>query len=330
MSWFLAAGVVAVLALGASGCGGGGGETTASSPRKVREIALNVDGRDGPQDAGILMAEKRGYFKDVGLEVSIYNPVSPNRPIGYVTEEVVDLAVSHQPQVALAQENGAPLVAVGSLISQPTAAMIWLKKSKIQSVTDLGGKTIGIPGLPFQKAFLESVLESMGMTLADVKLKTVGYEAVPALAKGEVDAIFGGSSNVEGVELEAQGLEPVVTPVQNLGIPPYEELVLIALRDRLKQDPQTIRDFISAMDRGAAAAIEDPQAAASALEAEDTVANKAVVKAQLEATLPLLSTTSRMNPEQASGLVGWMHEEGMIQRPLPVSELLTNDYLPSS
>ena len=48
------------------------------------------------------------------------------------TADVDDFGVTQQPQVALARKTGHPIVAVGSLISQPTAAMIWLKGSKIR------------------------------------------------------------------------------------------------------------------------------------------------------------------------------------------------------
>ena len=61
--------------------------------------------------------------------------------------------------MVLERARGAQVVAVGSLISDPTAAMIWLEKSHIGGIADLKGKTIAIPGLPFQKSFLQSILD---------------------------------------------------------------------------------------------------------------------------------------------------------------------------
>jgi putative hydroxymethylpyrimidine transport system substrate-binding protein len=321
--WILGLGVAAVLVIGASGCGSSG-ETTQSSPqknvrdsaprKKLRDIKVDLDGREGPQDAGILIAQERGYFRDAGLQVTIYKPATPSRPVQYVTKGLVELAVSHQPQVVLAHEKGVPVVTVGSVVSEPTAAMIWLPKSKIGSIRELKGKTIGFPGLSFQKAFLQSILARAGLTLADVRLKTVGYETMPALVSGRVDAVFGGAWNAEGVELEKRGLKPVITRVQSLGIPSYEELVLIVRRDRLAQDRQLIHDFISAMDRGMAAAIEDPQAATDAVAAEARIASSAIIEAEVEATLPLLSRSGGMDASKEKRLVRWMHEEGMIGR----------------
>jgi putative hydroxymethylpyrimidine transport system substrate-binding protein len=326
----LALGVAAVLL---AGCGeGGSAETTDKrppKPAKPQPLSITIDGYFGPENVGILMADKRGYFEDAGLEVAIFSPVIPRRPATYLSEGVVDLAVSHEPQIVLAKEKGAPIMAVASLVPHPTATMIWLKKSGIDGIADLKGKTVAIPGLPFQEDFLASVLGRAGLTLDDVKVEDAGYEVVPALVGGRADAIFGGSWNVEGAELETRGLEPVVTRVQSLGIPDYEELVLAASRYRLSEDPQLIRAFVAAVSRGTAAAIEDPRAATNViLEGEgNEKASRKAIAAGVEATLPLLSKTGQMDPEQAGRLVDWMREEGLVERALPPSALLTNRYL---
>jgi putative hydroxymethylpyrimidine transport system substrate-binding protein len=233
--------------------------------------------------------------------------------------------------LAISQENEKPIVAVGSLVSQPTAAMIWLKGSGIERVTDLKGKTIAIPGLPFQKELLRSVLARSGLKLTDVNLQLVSYKSVPVLASGRADAIFGGSGNVEGAELRSLGLEPVITPVQDLGVPPYDELVLFAPRERVAEEPGLIRDFLSAVSRGTAAAMRNPRRAVEVVEngiEPNPDSTKKGIRAGVEATLHLLSESGEMDPDQAQRMVDWMQSEKMIRRALPVSELLTNEYLP--
>ena len=311
------------------GCGQGGNAETGQAPSKLRAINITLDGSPNPQNVGLLMAYERGYFEDVGLKAELHTPLLPTRPVRYLTEGVVNLSISHEPQVVLSREKGAPITAVASLIGEPTLATIWLRKSHIGDLAGLKGKTIAIAGLPFEKSFLQSILGRAGLTLADVRVENVGYETLDALVSGRADAILG-SWNIEGAELEAQGLEPVVTRADNFGIPPYEELVLIARSDRLAKEQQVIRALMSALARGTAAAVEDPEAAARLIAENRGESLSQSLKATVEATMPLLSKSGRMDPEQASGLVEWMHEEGMIQRPLPVSELLTNDYLPSS
>jgi putative hydroxymethylpyrimidine transport system substrate-binding protein len=316
-----------------AGCGEGGSTQTAEAPperpRQPRDVWVVLNGYDNAENLGILMADERGFFADVGLTARISSPANPSRPVRYVLSEVSEIGVSHQPQVAISGAKGRSVVAVGSLISRPTGAMIWLKRAKIDGIADLKGKTIAIPGLPYQESFLQSVLARAGLTLRDVTVKHVGYELVPALLDGRADAIFGGSANVEGAALEARGAAPVVTPVGDLGIPSYDELVVIAPADRVSKDPQLIRDFMTAVARGTAAAVEDPKAAVKVIEGSveaNPDSSRKEIEAEVEATLPLLSESGEMDSDQAEELVDWMYEEGLIQRKPSVSDLLTNDY----
>jgi ABC-type nitrate/sulfonate/bicarbonate transport system substrate-binding protein len=290
-----------------AGCGDDGGAETAGArmdrqeqterpeaPKKnLKSVEITLDGYPNAENVGVWMAQERGYFEDAGLEVSIHTPVSPLLPVKYVADRSVDLSLTPQPQLVIAQEKGVPVVAVKSLISEPTAAMIWLRKSKIGGLSDLKGKTIAIAGLPFEEDLLEKVLAQAGLSLSDVKVEQVEHLLVPALVSGRADAIFGGSWNVEGVELETRGLEPVITRVENLDLPAYKELILIARRDRLAKDPESIRAFTTALARGTAAAIEDPEAATEMLLKQSGKSNRKAIEAQLEATLPLLSETGR-------------------------------------
>jgi len=51
------------------------------------------------------------------------------------------------------------------------------------------------------------------------------------------------------------------------------------------------------------------------------------MKAEVKATLPLLSRNGRMDTGQAGELLAWMQEEGITEEELAPSDLLTNDYL---
>ncbi|HEY8502870.1 MAG TPA: ABC transporter substrate-binding protein [Solirubrobacterales bacterium] len=297
---------------------------------KLRSLNVTLDGYEGPENVGIVMAVERGYFEDAGLDVGIvFAPASPLITVKYIVDRSTDIAVTNQPQVAIAKDKKAPIVAVDTLVRQPTAAMIWLRSSGISDIADLKGKTIAIPGLPFQREFLKSILKRAGLTLGDVKVEFVGYDLISSLVSGSADAIFGGSWNVEGIELKARGMHPVVTRAKDLGLPAYDELVLITRTDYASKKPKVVRDFIAAVTRGTAAAIKDPKGAIEAIE-KATEANfeatPNATKAGVKATLPLLSKSGYISPDQANKLVGWMFEEGMIQSKPATSALQTNAY----
>ncbi|HKO38454.1 MAG TPA: ABC transporter substrate-binding protein [Solirubrobacterales bacterium] len=291
---------------------------------------LTISGYRGPETAGLFMAAARGYFADEGLDIDIYKPWTPLRPVKYVVEGTADLSISHQPQVVLAKANGAPIEAVGSLISQPTATLIWLGKSRVRSIRDLKGKIVGIPGLSFQESLLLGILARAGLTRGDVCISTVKYALVKSLVNHQVDAIFGGSWYVEGRQIQSRGLQPIIKRVSDLGIPAYEELVFIARTDFAARHAEMIRDFMSALRRGTAAAGADPQGAAKAIgQSEETNRELSLgeMEVGIETTLPLLSKSGYMEPLRAKRLIDWMAREGLIKQAPAASQVQTNRYL---
>lgn len=330
-------GLLVAVSLIACGGGEGTGKVATSEksppPKPPPEILVTLDGPRGAENAGLVMAAEEGFFEDLGLNVVLRSPAKPRRPVTYVADRTDEIGVAQLPQVVLAKEKGAPIVAVGSVMPHPTAAVIWLPESGIQSISDLRGKTIAVPSIPYQEGFLETVLERAGLTPEDVKIENVGFDLTWALLNGRADAIFGGSWNLEGAALESLGAEPVITRLRSLGVPAYDELVVLVRTDVLAKKPEMVRKFMSAVVRGTKAAAADPKAAAKAIEAayeRDLKLKRKEIEAQLKATLLLLSKSGHMDPAQATGLVEWMQEHGQIKRRVPVSDLLTDEYLPQS
>ncbi len=321
------------LALLLTGCGGGAGETTAPAaplgpPQQVK-VTLAADAN--PDDLGILMAEKQQFFVDAGLFPFIASPAEPRRAVSYVVNGTDELGVAHLPQVVKARAAGDPVVVLGSLVSQPTMAMIWLQRSGIGSLADLNGKTIAVPGIPVQEEFLWAMLARAGVSPGDVKLVDVESDLVPALLSGRADAVFGGSENIEGAELEARGARPIVTAPQAFGAPDYEELVLVARADTAAEDPSLASGFMTAVTRGVGAAAEDRQEAVEAVDKSvwgNPETDRRAARAQVEATLPLLSASGEVDPERAQDLIDWMAREGMIEASFPASELIAGEAPP--
>lgn len=325
-------GVLAVAAMFVAGCGGSGDAETASGSKDTQatreemrspDLFVSLDGRVGAENVGILIAKERGYFTDLGFKVGLGAPGRPRRPIWYVSNRTVDIALAQQPQVVLAKEKRAPVIAVGSLQRQPTLSFIWLPGSHVHSIADLKGKTIGVPGIPYEQRFLQLLLARSGLSRRDVHIKIVGYDLVRTLESGQADAIFG-SSNLEGAVLAQRGLNPVIVPVRRLGIPDYDELVVIVRSRRAARNPRLIHKFMAAVNRGTAAAIADPEAAVRMIEENEEKGydlSHEDIKAEVEATLPLLSRNTSMRSTRVRHLVDWMQEQHLIHRSLPVSEL---------
>lgn len=312
------------------------GEKSEDGGAEAQPLGLTLDFYPNPDHAGIYMAEKLGYFQEAGLDVSIEAPADPAAPIKLLAAGETDLAISYEPEVALAREKGLDVVAIGALVNRPLTSMIWLRKSGIKGIAGLKGKTVATAGIPYQDAFLTTILARAKLKPSDVKAVNVGFGLLPALVGGSAQAMLGGFLNVEGVDLRRRGENPVVTPVDRLGVPTYDELVLVANRERLEEDPERFRLFLAALERGTDAAMGKPDAATKAVLGANNELEPELTEAEVKATLPLLGARvpgqpyGYMDPEEWSAFIAWMRDNGLIESlPLP-SELLSNDYLPGA
>ncbi len=299
-------------------------------------FSLTLDFYPNPDHAGIYMAEKLGYFDEAGLEVAIDAPSDPAAPLKLVAAGDTDLAISYEPEVALAREQGLDVVAVGALVNRPLTSLIWLKRSGIKGVGGLEGKTVATAGIPYQDAFLKTILGRVDLAPEDVKAVNVGFGLLPALLGGSAQAMLGGYSNVEGVDLRERGKAPVVTPVDQLGVPTYDELVFVANRERLEQDPDRLRLFLAALARGTEAAVERPGEATKAITEANPDLDPKLAAAEVKATLPLLGARAGgkpygyMDPGEWEAFAGWMRDNDLIDSLPQAGELLDNGYLPST
>jgi putative hydroxymethylpyrimidine transport system substrate-binding protein len=314
----------------AAGCGekeepGHGGEP--------EQFDLALDFYVNPDHVGIYQALERGYFEQAGLDVRPRVPSDPAAPIKQVAAGQVDLAISYEPEVLLARDEGLEVVAVGALVQEPLTSLISLGDEGIRGVEDLEGKTVATAGIPYQTAFLKAILERAGLTPDDVSQVDVGLNLLPAVLSGRANAMLGGFRNVEGVDLRLRGEDPRVVPVDRLGIPTYDELVLVASEERVADDPEEIRLFIAALERGTRDAVDDPDGATEALLDAEPDLDPKLTSAEVEATLPVLESEpgdpyGYMNPEQWQRFAGFMADEGLIDVLPEVDDVLTNDLLP--
>ena len=94
-----------------------------------------------------------------------------------------------------------------------------------------------------------------------MKETNVGFNLVPAMLSGKVDATLGAFWNYEGTDLARRGRDPVIQRMEKLGVPTYAELVFVARRRDLDEEfGAKVRRFMQATARGHAALKADPQA----------------------------------------------------------------------
>jgi putative hydroxymethylpyrimidine transport system substrate-binding protein len=324
----LASSSVALIAAAilAAGCGN-------ESAAGTEPFDVVLDFYVNPDHVGIYEALDEGLFEHAGLDVNPRVPSDPSAPIKQVASGQVDLAVSYEPEVILARDQGLDVVAVAALVDGPLTSVISLPDSGIQGPADLAGKTVVTAGIPYQAAYLQTILQKAGVDPASVDQVDVGFNLMQPLLAGRADAMLGGFLNVEGVDLAERGEDPNVMPVDQLGIPTYDELVLVADADRVRDDPGPIRDFIAALAQGTADARDDPAGATDALLRAAPDLDPDLTKAEVDKTLPLLGPEKGkpygyMDPGEWEHFAQFLAKQGQIDAAPPADEMLDDGLLP--
>ncbi len=331
----LAAAVAVALACVALGACGEKDENVGGSVQ-VRGLDLMLDWFPNPDHVAVYQAIESGYFRDVSLDVRPRVPSDPAAPIKQVAAGRADLAISYEPEVLLAREQGLPVVAVAALVQRPLTSLIATQKSGVRSVRDLRGKRVGTAGIPYQEAYLETILRRANVPKSSVKVTNVGASLLPAMLSGKVDATLAAFWNVEGVELRQRHQRPWIVPVNRLGVPDYDELVLVANSDSLADKRDDLRLFISALSRGAREARRDPRAAADALLGANKDLKARATRESVRLTIPTLFPEKRdqpfgyLDPVRWRNYGGWMVDNELLKELPDIDSATTNDLLPGA
>ncbi len=253
------------LALGASAL-----TLPAFTPRRAgaqapEAVSLALDWYANANHAGIYLAEAQGLFAAEGVQPEIYVPADPATVLTTVGAGRDDFGISYQAEVLLARAQGVPVVSVAAVVQVPLLTLMTLTERGISRPSDLRGRAIGSAGLASDDAILSTVLAADGVTLDEVEIVNVGYDLLPAIASGRVDAVTGVYWNHESLVAEREGYDVSFLRVEDWGVPEFYELVLVASEQTVAERPETVRALVRAMGAGYAAAAADNAAALAAL-----------------------------------------------------------------
>ena len=322
----------ASLVLALSACGS---KQDVITPRTSKSFSVMLDFFPNADHAALYSAIDHGDFRAAGLDVRPLVPSDPSSPLKLLAAGRADLAISYEPELLLARDQGYKLVSIGALVQRPLTSIIALRSAHVSKVADLAGKTVGTAGIAYQTAELQTALAHAGVPPARVRQVNVGFNLVPAMVSGRLDATLGGFWNYEAIQLRLMHKQPTVIPVDRAGVPTYNELVLVVRQDEARKRGQDLRAFMQALTRGEREVRADPAAATALL----TGANPSLEpKLQLESvrqTLPavLPADTTKpfgwQDPAAWASFGSWMLSHKLVtHNPNGGLPPFTNEFLP--
>lgn len=324
--------LLVVAAVVAAGCGE---KKDALEPSGSAELELMLDYFPNADHAGIYAAAANGDFEQVGLDVVIRQPPDPAAPLKQVAAGRADVAISYEPEVLRARDKGLDVVAIGALVREPLTSIMSLPKAKIEGPKDLKGKTVGTAGIDYQSAYLETILADAGVNPSDVKVRNVGFSLAPALLTGKVDATLGAFWNYEGTQLKRADKRPQIIKLQDVGVPTYDELVLVTSSKTLARERDRLRAFMGALSRGTRSLERDPARGIQALLKANPDLDPGLQRAVVDVTMPLFLPEAGkpfgwQDPTAWDEFAAWMKQNGLLENAPDVRGAYTNDLLPGS
>jgi putative hydroxymethylpyrimidine transport system substrate-binding protein len=301
---------------------------------KVERFNVILDYFPNADHAGLYAAQAEGDYRRAGLDVELKPPPDPSAPLKLLQSGQADVVISYEPELLLARDKGADLVAVGALVQKPLTTLMTLNGS-IKRPEDLRGKRVGTAGIPYQTAYLQTILDNAGVDPETVKETHVGFNLVPAMLSRDVDATLGAFWNYEGTDLRRRGRKPTIMRMEKLGVPTYNELVFVARRKDLDEGfSSKLRRFLRATAKGHQRLEAKPEAGVDALLRVDPGLDRGLQTDVVSETLPVFFPDDHdhpfgwMEPSEWRDYGDWMYEEKLLKQPPKAGEALTNEFLP--
>jgi putative hydroxymethylpyrimidine transport system substrate-binding protein len=324
--------LLAALAIALPACA----EKTEGGPGSHKTERFNVilDYFPNADHAGLYAAQAAGDYKRAGLDVELKPPPDPSAPLKLLQSGQADVVISYEPELLLARDKGADLVAVGALVQKPLTTLMTLDGT-INRPEDLRGKRVGTAGIPYQTAYLQTILNNAGVDPEEVMQTDVGFNLVPAMLSHKVDATLGAFWNYEGTDLRRRGRKPTIMRMEKLGVPTYNELVFVARRKDLDEGfSSKLRRFLRATAKGHERLRANPEIGIDALLRVDPGLERGLQTDVVSETLPVFFPADRnkpfgwQQPNEWKAYGDWMYEQKLVKQPPKAEEALTNEFLP--
>ncbi|MBM7698600.1 ABC transporter substrate-binding protein [Kurthia huakuii] len=312
--------IVSICMMLLSACGSS--DEKSQAEKGLEEVTLVLDWYPNAIHSFIYAAEEKGYFKDEGIKLNIQYPQNVTDPLTLTAAGKATVGIYYQQDVVRARANeNIPVKSIGPIVREPLNHIIVLDKEKdIQSPKDLEGKTIGYAGSDLSEAYVQSMVKADGGDPAKVKMQDVGFDLVPALITNKVDALSGALINHEVPVMEEKGFKTRTFNPADYGVPNYYELLFVSGDQTIKENPELLKAFLRASEKGYAYMTKHPQEALQILmdkqDKENFPLSSNVEKKSLQILMDNMEDKNAAflsdNADAWQQQIDWMTEQKMI------------------
>ncbi len=244
------------------------------------------------QFAGLLVAEREGYYRAADLDVEI-------RALGKESgayDDIASLVAASDHTIGSIESGlflagraqGLPIVALGAMFQQTPLGLMSFRATGIQGPADLVGKKIAVHGDGHEA--LDAVLQRAGLNRTQLTVTEAAYGNTPLLDR-TYDAKQGYLVD-ELIQMQVEGHDMVALPFGAHGYAAYSQVYFVSEATLAKHRAALVK-FLAASNRGWRAAIADvPGSAKFVVERHAPTLGLEYQTRSLAAIVPLLTSES--------------------------------------
>ncbi len=202
-------------------------------------LAMNVS----PISGVTMVAQKKGFFKKYGLEITISNFTSGKQCLNAVIGGAADIATTAEAPTTAAAMSKQPIAFLARM-EYSDLKTLTASKSGIKSKKGLKGKKIAFTAGTGSEVYTMTLLKAAGLTKDDVTLVNLRpQDMLPALSAGSIDAYNTWEPHISN---GLKALKDKAVEIDTKGI--YAETFnIVVMKPYLAKNPVLIDKFLRAL-----------------------------------------------------------------------------------
>ncbi len=305
---------------------------------EMDKVTLRLSWRWKAEFAPLVLTADKGFFKEQNIEVELLEGKGSGDVVPLIGNKSDDFGYLNLTTVAIAIGKGLPVKVVAGLMEKNPSALAFFADKNIKEPKDLEGKSIALaPGEAFAVIYPSFA--------AKWEIDTNKVQAIQLDPAAKNQAFLEGKIDVLPVYVNNE-----LPQIRALSDKPIDILVpgdwgfntlangIIVHEDTIRENPDLVRRFVTAVINGYKYSLEHPDEAVDAVtkRSEELASQpRDILLDQVKMTLDFIhSPATKDNP------IGWMAEEDWkstltplyeskaIEQELPLDTYYTNEFVP--
>lgn len=314
---------------------GTGCQSPAESDPLRKVTFLTAFGAAG-RDAFVWVAQERGYFREVGLDVEIKLGAATAENLRTLAAGQVDFANSDLigSMIVAGQGTFTDFRAIAAVHQQSLVSIIAPADGPIRAPGDLAGRRLGAATGSVNQLLFPAYAKTAGLDPAGVTWVNAAPPQVPALlAAGRVDALSTFLIGRPGIEAAA-GRPMTVLPYSDL-LPDLFGNAIMTGAGLAAGEPDLVRRFRDAALRGLTDSLADPRGAAELLHRRNPATTVAAAEGEITLMAPTVTPAGgapigTIDRARLTRAIALMVENGLFPAGLTADQVVDFSLTPGS